>query len=51
MKKKRNLFEELVLGIDEIIQNLEGKITLKTYRAESTAKPKITPAGGVKWFV
>jgi len=43
MKKKRNLFEELVQGIEEINQHLEGKITLKTYRVEPTAKPEITP--------
>jgi putative transcriptional regulator len=43
MKKKRNLFEELVQGIEEINQHLEGKITLKTYRIESTARPEITP--------
>jgi hypothetical protein len=30
MKKKCNLFEELVQGIEEINQHLEGKITLKT---------------------
>ena len=43
MKKKRNLFEELVQGIEEINQHHEGKITLKNYRVESTAKPEITP--------
>jgi putative transcriptional regulator len=43
MKKKRNLFEELVQGIGEIDQHLEGKITLKTYRVDSKARPEITP--------
>jgi len=43
MKKKRNLFEELVQGIGEINQHLEGKITLKTYRVDPKAKPEITP--------
>lgn len=43
MKKKRNLFEELVQGIEEINQHLEGKITLKTYTVEPKAKPEVTP--------
>lgn len=43
MKKKRNLFEELVQGIEEINQDLEGKITLKTYTPESKSMPDITP--------
>ena len=43
MKNKRNLFEELVQGIDDINQHLEGKITLKTYTIEPRTIPTITP--------
>jgi putative transcriptional regulator len=43
MKKKRNLFEELVQGIEEINQHLARKITLKTYTVESNKMPEITP--------
>jgi putative transcriptional regulator len=43
MKNKRNLFEELVQGIEEINQHLTGKITLKTYTVESKAMPEVTP--------
>jgi putative transcriptional regulator len=44
MKKKRNLFEELVEAFDELKQWKEGKITLKTYKVEQKAKPEVTPA-------
>lgn len=41
--KKRNLFEELTQGIEEINQFREGKITLKTYRVEKTPRFEVTP--------
>lgn len=41
--KKRNLFEELTQGIEEINQFRAGKITLKTYRVEKTPKIEVTP--------
>lgn len=41
--KKRNLFEELTQGIEEINQFRTGKITLKTYRGEKTPKVEVTP--------
>lgn len=41
--KKRNLFEELTQGIEEINQFRSGKITLKTYRVEKTPKVEVTP--------
>jgi putative transcriptional regulator len=44
MKKKRNLFDELVQGIEDINQHLAGKITLKTYTVESNPMPEVTPA-------
>ncbi len=44
MKKERNLFEELIQGIEDINQHLAGKITLKTYKVEQTTKPEVTPA-------
>jgi putative transcriptional regulator len=40
---KRNLFEELKQGIEEISQWREGKITLKTYKVERPPKAEITP--------
>lgn len=43
MKNKRNLFEELVQGIEEINQWREGKVTLKTYTVESMSFPEVTP--------
>ncbi len=43
MKNKRNLFEELVQGIEEINQWREGKVTLKTYIVESKSLPEVTP--------
>ena len=43
MKKKRNIFEELVQGIEEINQHLAGKITLKTYTVESRPMQEVTP--------
>ena len=43
MKKKRNLFEELVQDIEEINQHLAGKITLKTYTVESRPMQEVTP--------
>ncbi len=41
---KRNLFEELKQGIEEINQWREGKITLKTYKVEKSAKAEVSPA-------
>ncbi len=43
MKKKRNLFKELVEAFDELKQWKEGKITLKTYKVEQTTRPEVTP--------
>jgi len=43
MKKKRNIFEELAQGIEEINQHLAGKITLKTYTVESRPMQEVTP--------
>jgi|GEM_PF-6582933 len=39
MKKKRNLFEELVRGIEEIKAFEAGKITLKTTIVEPKTEP------------
>ncbi|WP_306537113.1 DNA-binding transcriptional regulator [Geobacter sp.] len=41
--KKRNLFEELTQGIEEINQFRAGKVTLKTYRVEKVPKVEVTP--------
>lgn len=34
MKKKRNLFSEIMEGLNEIRRHREGKITLRTYVLE-----------------
>ncbi|MEI8055689.1 MAG: helix-turn-helix domain-containing protein [bacterium] len=43
MKKKyeRNLFVELVQGIEEIKNHKDGKITLRTCKCESKKRPKV----------
>jgi putative transcriptional regulator len=41
--KKRNLFEELSQGIEEINRFREGKITLKSYKVEQPVKIEVTP--------
>ncbi len=43
MNKKRSLFEELKLGIEEINANKAGKITLRTYEVKNKAPLKINP--------
>lgn len=40
---KRNLFDELKQGIEEIEQWRGGKITLKNYTVSPKAKPEVTP--------
>lgn len=42
--KKRNLFEELKQGIQEIKDFKAGKITLRTYKAEKKPRPTVSPA-------
>lgn len=39
---KRNLFEELSEGIEEIKANRQGKVTLRTYGVKLRPLPKIT---------
>jgi len=41
--KKRNLFEELKEGIDEITRFRSGKLTLKNYRVDKTPQMEVTP--------
>lgn len=41
--KKRNLFEELTQGIEEINRFRAGKLTLKSYKVEQSAKVDVTP--------
>lgn len=41
--KKRNLFEELQQGIQEIKDHKAGKITLRTYKLEKKPRPTISP--------
>jgi len=43
-KQKRNLFEELKQGIDEIDAHKHGKITLRTHRFEQHPLPKVDAA-------
>ncbi len=42
--KKRNLFEELKQGIQEIKDYKAGKITLRTHKFEIKPRPKVSPA-------
>ena len=42
MKAKRNLFEELKSGIEEIKSSRQDKITLRVYHAKPRPLPKIT---------
>jgi putative transcriptional regulator len=42
-KKKRNLFEELQQGIQEIKDHKAGKITLRTYKVEKKPRLIISP--------
>lgn len=41
--KKRNLFDELAQGFDDLEAEREGKITLKTTKVKPLPEPKITP--------
>lgn len=40
---KRNLFEELQQGIEEIKAHEAGKITLRQYKGEACRVPEVTP--------
>lgn len=40
---KRNLFEELKQGIEEINAYKTGKITLRTYKAQEKPRPHVEP--------
>lgn len=42
--KKRNLFEELKQGIQEIKDHKAGKITLRTHKVEKRLRPTVSPA-------
>jgi putative transcriptional regulator len=42
--KKRNLFEELKQGIQEIKDHKAGKITLRTHKVEQRPRPTVSPA-------
>jgi putative transcriptional regulator len=42
---KRNLFDELVTGLEEVRQYDQGKVTLRTHAVEEPAVlPELTPA-------
>lgn len=41
--RKRNLFQELKEGIEEIQQHNKGKITLREYKIGEEYKPSVTP--------
>lgn len=41
--KKRNLFEELKQGIQEIKDHQAGKITLRTHKIEKKPRPTVSP--------
>jgi putative transcriptional regulator len=42
--KKRNLFEEVVEGVEAMRQHREGKITLRTYEAVRDPVPRVDAA-------
>ncbi|WP_404419941.1 helix-turn-helix domain-containing protein [Marinospirillum sp.] len=42
--KKRNLFDELMQGVDEMAAHREGKITLRQIALEEKPAPQITAA-------
>jgi putative transcriptional regulator len=39
--KKRNLFKEMMEGVDAMKGHREGKLTLRTYKVEPTPLPKV----------
>lgn len=41
--KKRNLFEELKQGLEEVKQHRAGKITLREYDVTTPVLPEVTP--------
>ncbi len=42
MKKKRDIFGELVEGFDALKSQREGKLTMRTFKAESKPAPTIS---------
>lgn len=44
MKKKRDLFAELMQGVSEMGEHRQGKITLRQYEVEALAPPEVTAA-------
>jgi putative transcriptional regulator len=43
VRKKRELFSELMAGVEEMKSHREGKITLRTYKVEVKPLRKVTP--------
>ncbi len=43
MKKKRDIFGEIMEGIDSMRRHREGKITLRTHAIEEKPLPRINP--------
>lgn len=46
--KKRNLFAELMEGVDAMKAQREGKVTLRTH---AVAAPEVAPSPGAEFFV
>ena len=42
--KKRDLFAELIQGVNEMGEHREGKITLRQYEVEAMPAPEVTAA-------
>jgi putative transcriptional regulator len=40
--KKRNLFNELIAGVDDMKAAREGKVTLRSFTVEALAAPEVT---------
>ncbi|WP_236635377.1 DNA-binding transcriptional regulator [Rhodoferax sp. TS-BS-61-7] len=43
MTKKRDIFAELTEGLDALKSQREGKVTLRTFKAESKPAPVLSP--------
>jgi len=44
MKAKRNIFDELMQGMDAMQTHREGDITLRSYKVEARPLPEVSPA-------
>ena len=50
MTNKRDIFAELTEGFDALKSEREGKLTLRTFKAESKPAPVLSPVMAVSIF-